>query len=89
MISNWRFQTQGVNEHDQYYDGKGLDFFDECAAKCLPMFPQEEESTSSSWEDRKIYKAGIIANSQTTPTEIKMVLLPKEILVEQVILLDI
>ena len=32
----------------QYYDGKGLDFFDECAAKCLHMFPQEEESTSSS-----------------------------------------
>ena len=34
------------------------------------LSPQEEERTSSYWEDNKIYTSGSIANLQRTPNEI-------------------
>ena len=33
---------------------KGFNLFDECAARCVHLFPQEEECTSSSWGDGKM-----------------------------------
>ena len=57
----------------QYYsDRKGLNLFDDCAAKCVYLCPQEEECTSSSWGYSKIYNPGTIANSQPdrAPTKI-------------------
>ena len=44
--------------------------FDECAARCVHLFPQEEECTSSSWGDSKMYTSTRIANSQRMQTEI-------------------
>ena len=44
---------------------KGFNLFDECAARCVHLFPQEEECTSS-----KVYTSGSIANSQRMLTEI-------------------
>ena len=44
---------------------KGLNLFDECAAECVCLCPQEEERTISSWGDSKIYTPGTIENSQT------------------------
>ena len=41
---------------------KGLNLFDDCATKCVQLFPQEEECTSSSWGQSKIYTPGIMAN---------------------------
>ena len=49
---------------------KGFNILDECAARCEHLFPQEEECTSSSWEDSKMYTSSIIANSQKMQTEI-------------------
>ena len=49
---------------------KGFNLFDECAARCVHLFPQEEECTSSSWGDSKMYTSGSIANSQRILTEI-------------------
>ena len=49
---------------------KGFSLFDECAARCVHLFPQEEECTSSSWGDSKMYTSGSIANSQRMLTEI-------------------
>ena len=45
---------------------KGLNHFDDCAAKCVYLCLQEEECTYS-----KIYTPGTIANSKTdrTPTK--------------------
>ena len=67
---------------------EGLNPFDECAAECVHLCPQEEESTSSSWGDSKMYTSGTIANSQRTPTKINKngVIAKVRILVEQVIL---
>ena len=48
---------------------KEFDLFDECAARCVHLFPQEEECTSSSWEDSKMYTSSIV-NSQRMHTEI-------------------
>ena len=45
--------------------GKDLNLFDDCAAECVYLCPQEEESTSSPWGHCKIYAPGTIANSQT------------------------
>ena len=42
---------------------KGLNLFDEYAARCVHLSPQEEECTSSSWGDSKIYTSSSIANS--------------------------
>ena len=52
------------------------------------MFPHEEEYTSSSAEDNKMYTSSSIANSQSTPTSINGtgVNAKLSILVEQVIL---
>ena len=42
---------------------KGLNLFDECAAECVHLCPQEELCTSSSWGDNKMYTHGAIVNS--------------------------
>ena len=53
---------------------KGFNLFDECAARCVHLFPQEEECeeecTSSSWGDSEMYTSSSIANSQRMQTEI-------------------
>ena len=49
---------------------KEFSLFDECAARCVHLFTQEEKCTSSSWGDSKIYTSGSIANSQRMRTEI-------------------
>ena len=49
---------------------KRFNLFDRCAAKCVHLFPEEEECTSSSWGDSKMYTSGSIANSQKMLTEI-------------------
>ena len=52
---------------------KGFNLFDECAARCVHLFPQEEEFTSSMLElggDCKIYASRRIANSQRMQTEV-------------------
>ena len=49
---------------------KGFNLFDECAARCVHLFPQEEECTSSSWGDSKMYTSSSIANSQRMQAEI-------------------
>ena len=48
---------------------KGFNLFDECAARCVHLFPQEEECTSCSWGDSKMYTSSSIANSQRMQTE--------------------
>ena len=52
---------------------KGLNLFDDCAAECVYLCPQEEDCTSSSLGHNKIYTLSIIKNSQTdrASTEIK------------------
>ena len=47
-----------------------FNIFDECATRCVLLFPQEEEWTYSSWEDSKMYTSSSIANSQRNQTEI-------------------
>ena len=49
---------------------KGFNLFDTWAARCVHMSPQEEECTSSSWGDSKMYTSGSIANLQKMLTEI-------------------
>ena len=49
---------------------KGFNRFGEYATRRLPLFPQEEECTSSSWGDSKMYTSSSIANSQRMLTEI-------------------
>ena len=49
---------------------KGFNLFDECAARCVHLFPQEEEFTSFSWGVSKMYTFFSIANSQRMLTEI-------------------
>ena len=49
---------------------RGFNLFDECAARCVHLHPKEEEYTSSSWGDSKMYTSGSIANSQRMLTEI-------------------
>ena len=58
--------------HNNIEIGKGLNLFDDCAAECVYMCPQEEECTSSSWGHSKIYTLGPMENSQTdrAPTKI-------------------
>ena len=43
--------------------------FNECAARCVHLSPQEEQN-SSSWGDSKRYTSGSTANSQKMLTEI-------------------
>ena len=56
--------------HTKIITDKGFNHFDECAARCVHLFPQEEECTSSSWGDSKMYTSSSIANSQRMQTEI-------------------
>ena len=49
---------------------KGLNIFDECTTRCVHLFPEGEEFTSSSWGESKMYTSSIIANSQRMQTEI-------------------
>ena len=51
--------------HSNIETGKGLNLFDDCAAECVYLCPQEEKCTSSSWWHSKIYTLGTMANSQT------------------------
>ena len=48
---------------------KGFNLFDKCAARCAHLFPQEEQCSSSSWGDSKMYTSGSTANSQMILTE--------------------
>ena len=50
--------------------GRGFNVFDECASRCVYLFPQEEDCTSSSWWDSKMDTFSSIASSQRMPTEI-------------------
>ena len=43
---------------------KGLKLFDDCAAECVCLCPQEEECTSSCWGHSKICTPDTIANRQ-------------------------
>ena len=56
--------------HDNTMTDKGSNLFYECAARCLHLFPQEEECASSSWGNSKMYTSSRIANSQRMQTEI-------------------
>ena len=49
---------------------KGFNLFDECTAICVHLSPQEQECTSSLWEDSKMYTAGSLANSQRMLSQI-------------------
>ena len=50
----------------------GLTFFGECAAECVHLCSQEEECTSSSLGDSKMYFPGTIAISQTDSMSTKI-----------------
>ena len=47
---------------------KGSNPYDECAARCVHLFPQKEEDTF--WGYSKMYISSSIANSQRIQTEI-------------------
>ena len=49
---------------------KGFNRFDECAARCAHLLPLEEECSSSSWGDNKMYTSGTLPNLQRMLTEI-------------------
>ena len=49
---------------------KKFNLFDGCAARCVNLFPQEEECTSSFWGESKMYTSGSTANSKRMLTEI-------------------
>ena len=53
---------------------KEFNFFYECAAICVHLFPQEEDCTSSSLGDSKLYTSGSIANSQRMLKQTEMAL---------------
>ena len=65
---------------------KGLNVFNECAAECVHLCPQEEECSSSSRGGSKMHLSGTIANSQRMPTDKNGAIAKVSILVEQVIL---
>ena len=48
---------------------KGFNYFDERGSRCVHLPPQEEECTSSSWGDSKMYTSGSIASPQRMLTE--------------------
>ena len=66
------FSIQKWPCHNNIETGKGLNLFDDCAAECVYMCPQEEECTSYSWGHSKIYTLGTMEDSQTdrAPTKI-------------------
>ena len=47
-----------------------FNLYDKGTARCVHLFPQEEECTSSSQGDSKMYTSSSSANSQRTLTEI-------------------
>ena len=49
---------------------KGLVPFNECAARCVHLCPQEEQCPYSSWGDGKMRTSGSITNPQRMLTEI-------------------
>ena len=49
--------------HINIMTGKGFNVFDKSACRCVHLSHQEEECTSSSWGDSKMYTSGSIANS--------------------------
>ena len=51
---------------------KDLNVFDDCAAECVHLCPQEQECTSSSWVHSKMYTLGTIPNSQRDRAPVKM-----------------
>ena len=57
--------------HTNIMADKAFNVLDECADRCVHLFPQEEKSTSSSWGDSEIYTSGSIADSQRILIEIK------------------
>ena len=59
------FSIQQWPYHNNIVADKDSNLFDEYAAECVHLCLQEEESTSSSWGDSKIYTPGPIATSQT------------------------
>ena len=49
---------------------KGLNLFDECAAECVHLLPQEEQCLFNSKMYNKMDTPGTIANSQRMLTKI-------------------
>ena len=56
--------------HANIMTDKGFNIFIECAARCVHLFPEEEECTSSFWEGSKMFTSGKIPHSQRTLAEI-------------------
>ena len=50
---------------------KGFILFDECASRCVNLSPPDQECTSSTWWNTKMYTSGTIASSPRILTEIK------------------
>ena len=67
---------------------KSLNLFDECAAEYVHLCLQEEECTSSSRGDSRMYTPGTIANPYRTPMKLNKngAIAKVRILVEQVVL---
>ena len=63
-----------LSRHTNIMTGKGFNLFDECAAKCVHLVPEEEECSSSSLANSKMYTSRSIANSQRMLTKIKVAL---------------
>ena len=55
--------------HTNIIADKGFNIFNECAARCVNLSPQEEERSYSSWRNSKMYASGSIANLQRMLTE--------------------
>ena len=74
MMKEFVFQScffYVLSRHTNIITDKGFNLFDQCAARCVYLFPQQEECTSSPLEDSKIYTFSSIANSKRMITEIK------------------
>ena len=56
--------------HTNIMPEKGFNLFDKCATRCVNLSLQEEECSSSSWGDIKMYTSGSIANSKRVLAEI-------------------
>ena len=59
-----------LSRHSSLITDKGFNLFDECAARCVHLFPQEKECTSSFWGYSKMYTFGSTSNSQRMLAEI-------------------
>ena len=47
--------------HTNIMTDKGFNLFDECAARCIHLLPPEEECTSSSWRESKMWHLAVIS----------------------------